>query len=149
MTEEQKNEYHNMVDQNIKTYGYHMTFVFDDKSPSFCYSTGIYRNFKIPELFISSLPQNLSFSLIKEYVDTFKDGDTIPLKSKIDYLTDRFPIYLIEVSNSRLFDYVLSSKRFYKGDEFKYLQLIYPDTKGYFPNQESYNYDQEIMGDFL
>lgn len=37
MTEVQKKAYHNKVDENIKTHGYHMTFVFDHDSPIFCY----------------------------------------------------------------------------------------------------------------
>ena len=55
MTEKEIKDYHNNVDENIKTFGYHMTFVFDDKSLSYCYSTVIYKSFNIPEIFISSL----------------------------------------------------------------------------------------------
>ncbi|MEO6454269.1 MAG: hypothetical protein ABIN97_09365 [Ginsengibacter sp.] len=35
MTEEEINEYHKTVDENIRKYGYHMTFVFDKETPSF------------------------------------------------------------------------------------------------------------------
>jgi hypothetical protein len=149
MTEEQIKQYHKKVDENISAYGYHSTSVFSDKSPSFCYSTGIYKSFSIPELFISSLPQNLSSTLIQNYVDKFKQTGKVPLNVRVDDLTDRFPIYLIEVPEIKLTDYVLSTIRFYNGDPYKYVQLIYPDTAGHFPNDPDYDYDQVIMGQFV
>jgi hypothetical protein len=149
MSEEQIKRYHEMVDENIRTYGYHSTFVLTDKSPSFGYSTGIYESFGIPEIFISSLPQNLSSTLIQNYADKFKHAAEVPLNIRLNDLVDRFPIYLIEVPEIKLTDYVLSSIRFYNGDPYKYVQLIYPDTAGHFPNDPEYDYDQEIMGKFV
>jgi hypothetical protein len=148
MTNEQIKNYHDKVVDNIKKYGYHSTFVFADKTPSFCYSTGIYKSFGLPEIFISSLPQNLSHGLIENYVNKFKNTDSVPLDTRIDDLTDRFPIYLIEVQTDKLTDFVLSSIRFYKDEDYKYVQLIYPDTEGHFPNDKGYDYDQIIMGQF-
>jgi hypothetical protein len=149
MTEKQIKQYHENVDENIRKYGYHSTFVFSDKSPSFCYSTGIFKSFGIPEIFISSLPQNLSNTLIQCYVDKFKDTPTVPLNKRLEDLTDRFSVYLIEVPVENLIDYVLSSVRFYDSNPYKYVQLIYPDTTGLFPNDAGYGYDQMIMGQFV
>ena len=148
MTDEQIKKYHDKVDDNIRKHGYHVTFVFADKTPSFCYSTGIYKTFGIPEIFISSLPQNLSHGLIENYVNKFKDTNQIPVDKRIDDLTDRFPVYLIEIATDKLADYALSSIRFYKDNDYRYLQLIYPDTKGLFPDDQGYDYDQIIMGQF-
>src|SRR5688500_9202340 len=147
MTEEEKKEYHKKVDDCITEFGYYSTFVFDKTKPAFCYSTGIFKSFNIPEIFISSLPQNLSFEIIGKYINLFRGTSDIPLNTKIDNLTDRFPIILIHTPISKLTEYVLTSSRFYKNDTFDYLQLVYPDTKGHFPNDEGYNYDQEIMGE--
>jgi hypothetical protein len=107
MTDEQIKQYHDKVNQNIRKHGYHSTFVFANKTPSFCYSTGIYKNFGIPEIFISSLPQNLSHGLIENYVNKFKQSESIPMDRRIDDLTDRFPVYLIDVSIDKLADYIL------------------------------------------
>jgi hypothetical protein len=148
MTDAQIKNYHDKVDENIRKHGYHSTFVFADSSPSFCYSTGIYKTFGIPEIFISSLPQNLSHGLIESYVNKFKNVDSIPVDKRIDDLTDRFPIYLIDVATDKLTAYVLSSFRFYHDKDFKHVQLVYPDTQGRFPNDKGYDYDQIIMGQF-
>jgi hypothetical protein len=146
MEDKRKEDYREKVYENIKKYGYHITFVFDDKLPSFCYSTGVYKSFWIPEIFISALPQNLSFELVKNYVEKFKNSKAIPLNEKIDEISDRFPVYLIEVPIENLKEYAISSIRVYGNERYEYVQLIYPDTKGRFPNESGYNYDQEIMG---
>ncbi len=148
LNEDQINEYHRKVEDNIRKHGYHSTFVFSDNGPSFCYSTGLYESFGIPELFISSLPQNLSHSLIEAYANEFKTGNPITLGARLEDLTDRFPVYLIEVANDKLKEYALSSVRFYGVRNYKYVQLIYPDTNGRFPGEEGYNYDQVVFGEF-
>lgn len=146
MTDEEKRNYHEKVDDNIRKHGFHMTFVFADNTPSFCYSTGIYKSFGIPEIFISSLPQNLSYGLIENYVNKFKESKTVLINQKIEDLSDRFSVYLIDVPIDNLKDYVLSTIRFYGNKDYKYLQLVYPDTKGHFPNEIGYDYDQMIFG---
>ena len=147
MTETEKKEYHKKVDDCITEFGYYSTFVFDKTKPSFCYSTGAFKSFNIPEIFISSLPQNLSFEIISNYVKLFKGTTDIPLNTKFDNLINRFPIILIDAPISKLTEYVLTSFRFYKNDTFKYLQLVFPDIEGHFPNDKGYNYDQEIIGE--
>ncbi len=148
MTDDQIKQYHEQVENNITKFGYHTTYVFADKTPSFCYSTGIYHSFGIPEVFISSLPQNLSHELIENYLNKFRNEDTVSLDKKIEDLTHRFPVYLIQAPTDKLSEYVLSSIRFYKDRDYKYVQLIYPDTKYRFPNDIGYNYDQIIIGQF-
>lgn len=148
MTEDQVNQYHEKVDANIQTFGYHVTFVFAKEHPSFCYSTGIFKTFGIPEIFISALPQNLSHSLVEAYVNKFRDSLFVQVNTKIDDLTDRFSVYLIDAPVEELTEYVLSSIRFYQGKPYKYVQLIYPDTAGNFPGEPGYDYDQAIIGEF-
>jgi hypothetical protein len=148
MTEEQVKQHNAKTEETLRKYGYFSTFVFADNIPSFCYSTGIYKNFGIPEIFISALPKNLSHELIEKYVNKFKNLNHMPLNKRIEDLTNRFPVYFIEVPNETLLDYTLASINFYKGQNFKFLQLIYPDTKGFFPNDNGYDYDQIIMGKF-
>jgi hypothetical protein len=84
--------------------------------------------------------------LIENYVEKFK-FKKVPINLKIDDLIDRFSVYFIEVKNELLTEYTLSSFKFYENSEFKYLQLIFPDLNGHFPNELEYDYDQEILGE--
>ncbi|MBB4803948.1 hypothetical protein HNP37_004028 [Flavobacterium nitrogenifigens] len=148
MQEDKKALYFKNVYDNISSKGYHVTAVLEEKNVTpFAYSTGIFENFNIPELFISGLGPNLSGQIIENYVEKYK-SDKIQLNKKIDDLIDTFPIYLIKVKNDDLLEYVLTSVKFYKNKKFEYLQLIFPDLNGKFPNDLSYNYDQNIIGEF-
>ena len=147
ISKEQKKKYFKKVYDNIEKFGFHKTYVVEEKDfTPFGYSTGIYKNFGIPELFISGLPNGLTNTLINNYVERFK-FKPIPLKEKIDDLIDRFPVYFIELENDKLTEYTLSSFKFYENSEFKCLQLIFPDLNGFFPDESEYDYDQKILGE--
>jgi len=146
MNKEQKEKYFKIVNNNIEEFGFHTTFVMEENGfTPFGYSTGIYKTFGIPELFISGLPNGLTTELIKNYVQRFK-FKKVPVKQKRDDLIDRFSVYFIEVKNELLTEYTLSSFKFYENSDFKYLQLIFPDLNGHFPNDSEYDYDQKILG---
>lgn len=146
--EDKKQIYFKHVYDNIENIGYHTTAIIEEKNfTPFAYSTGIFENFKIPELFISGLGPNLSGQIIKNYVEKYKFTE-IPLNKKIDNLIDTFPIYFIEINNEDLSEYVLTSIKFYENRNYEYLQLVFPDLNGHFPNESDYNYDQKIIGEF-
>ncbi|MFD2943006.1 DUF4262 domain-containing protein [Flavobacterium notoginsengisoli] len=148
-TEKKKELYFEKVYDNIRNKGYHITAVLeeDDVTP-FAYSTGIFENFKIPELFISGLGPNLSGEIIRNYAEKYKFSE-ISLNEKIDDLIENFPVCFIKVKIENLSEYVLTSIKFYENREYTYLQLIFPDLKGRFPNESGYDYDQTIVGEFL
>ncbi|MNK39519.1 hypothetical protein D3C87_581300 [compost metagenome] len=147
MNEKSIREYFEMVDNNIEKNGFHVTYVLEEKDqPPFGYSTGLFKNFGIPEAFLSGLPNGLTNTLINNYAQTFKNQE-IPLNRKLDTLTDRFPVYFIAVNNDDLSEKMLSSFRFYENEDFKSVQIIFPDLTGKFPEELGYDYDQEIFGD--
>ncbi len=144
--EEKKRLFLKRIDDDIEKYGYHVTYVMEEKGfTPFGYSTGLYKNFGIPEVFISGLPNGLTNTLITNYAETFKDK-TILFNEKMDNLIDRFLVYLIPVESSLLEEKALASLRFYDGNNFNSVQIIYPDLNGFFPGNEGYDYDMEIFG---
>jgi hypothetical protein len=145
MSDKKIEKYFKMVYDNIEKYGFHNTYVMAEiGNTPFGYSTGIYKNFGIPELFISGLTNGLTNTLINNYAERYK-YKSVPLNKKIDDLIDRFPVYFIEVKNELLTEYTLTAYKFYANSEFKYLQLIFPDLNGFFPNETGYDYDQTIL----
>ncbi|KQS93079.1 DUF4262 domain-containing protein [Chryseobacterium sp. Leaf394] len=145
MRDNKKEKYFKMVYDNIENYGFHNTYVMEEIGfTPFGYSTGISKNFRIPELFISGLPNGLTNTLINNYAERYKFKE-VPLNQKIDDLIDRFPVYFVEIKNELLHEYALTSFKFYENSEFKYLQLIFPDLNGFFPGEPEYDYDQMIL----
>ena len=146
LKDEKKRQYLEMIDNNIKKNGFHVTYVLEEKDfTPFGYSTGLYKNFGIPEVFVSGLPNGLTNTLITNYAEIFKEKK-IPLYEKLDSIIDRFMVYLIPVDSSSLEEKVLASYRLYNGASFESIQIIYPDLNGYFPEEKKYNYDMEIFG---
>ena len=146
MNEKKRRLYFEIVDKNIQQNGFHVTYVMESKNFSpFGYSTGLYRNFRIPEAFVSGLPNGLTNTLITNYAQIFKDKN-VPLNEKLNNLIDRFPIYIISVKSRDLVEQFLSSFRFYEASHFDCVQIIFPDLEGRFPGENGYAYDQEIFG---
>ncbi|WP_343535001.1 DUF4262 domain-containing protein [Pedobacter sp.] len=149
MNEEKRRAYFEMVENNIKEYGFHITYVLEEKDCTpFGYSTGLYKNFGIPEAFVSGLPNGLTNTLINNYAQIFKNKK-VPLNEKLSDLIDRFPTYIIAVKNDVLSKKILTSFRFYEDKEFESVQIIFPDLAGKFPEESGYDYDQEIFGSLL
>lgn len=145
--EQKKRLFLKRIDYDIEKYGYHITYVMEEKDfTPFGYSTGLYKNFEIPEVFVSGLPNGLTNTLITNYAEIFKDK-SIPFNEKLDNLIDRFFVYLIPVESSLLKEKVLASLRLYDGINFDSVQVIYPDLNGFFPGEEGYDYDMEIIGE--
>ena len=145
--EEKKRLFLKRIDDDIEKYGYHVTYVMEEKYfTPFGYSTGLYKNFGIPEVFVSGLPNGLTNTLITNYAEIFKDK-SIPFNEKLDNLIDRFLVYLIPVETSLIEEKVLASLRLYDGIGFDSVQVIYPDLNGLFPGEEGYDYDMEIFGE--
>ena len=132
--EEKKRLFLKRIDDDIEKYGYHVTYVMEEKDfTPFGYSTGLYKNFGIPEVFVSGLPNGLTNTLITNYAEIFKDK-SIPFNKKLDNLIDRFLVYLIPVETSLIEEKVLASLRLYDGIGFDSVQVIYPDLNGLFPS---------------
>ncbi|WP_431294594.1 DUF4262 domain-containing protein [Pedobacter sp. P26] len=145
MREEQKRLYFETVDNNIEKHGYHVTYVLEEHDfTPFGYSSGLYKNFGIPEAFISGLPNGLTNTLITNYAEAFRNHK-VPLNQKLDNLIDRFPVYIIPVKNEALNEKILNTLRFYENDYFESVQIIFPDLKGKFYGENGYDYDQEIF----
>ena len=149
MDDKKKQEYLAMIDDNIAKHGFHVTYVMEQKDfTPFGYSTGLFKSFGIPEVFISGLPNGLTNTLICNYAEKLKD-EKIPILEFIDELIDRFPVYLTRVAPSDLKEEILASFRLYENDEFECLQIIFPDLNGKFPHETGYDYDQKIFGELM
>lgn len=147
MDEIKKQKYFKHIEENIAKNGYNVTSVLESKNfMPFSYSTAIFDNFKIPEVFISGLGPKLPGELIENYIQKYKFSD-IPLNQIIYDLTDRFPVIFIKVKNENLTDYILTSFRHYGERNFEYIQLVFPDFNGKFPFEDDYDYDQKILGE--
>lgn len=149
MSKKKKQEYLAKIDDNIAKNGFHVTYVMEDINfTPFGYSTGLFKSFGIPEVFISGLPNGLSNTLICNYAEKYKHK-TVPILELIDELIDRFPVYITKVSPTDLKDEILATFRLYENEDFECVQIIYPDLTGKFSHETGYDYDQKIFGETM
>jgi len=119
---------------DIEKYGCHIIHVMEEgEYPRFTYSIGIEKNTGQPELLVTGLKRELALWIINEYNSRVKSGEVFePNKFYSDFL-DNFDVTFKEVEKTHYREYFGWDIWFYKGEDFKVLQLIYPSTSGVWP----------------
>jgi len=123
----------------IDKFGWHVMSVAprvdtSDKQEWFSYSTGLYREFRHPEIIMCGLSSQTGSAIINEIGGGIKSGKHYLLDC--DY-TDIFAYDLKcrfrLMHPSQYGQYVCFSQWFYEGDEFPVWQCFWPDQAGRYP----------------
>ena len=126
------------VANHVRKYGCHVVSVFDpeDKLPTFSYSIGIQATMGVPEAIVIGLSPDLGHFLIYEYNDQVRQG--VKFERGVPYadFLEGFNIYVEPAQPKLLTEYTLGCSRFYKGEAYSVVQLIYPTTSGVWPWQD-------------
>ena len=135
MTEnEEEEEKEKTILNDINEYGCHVIHVFEEEEhPRFTYSVGIEQVSDQPELLVTGLPQELAHSIINDYSRRIKAGETFEPDSYYEGFLGGFDVTFKEVEKKHYTHYLGWAIWLYKGDDFKVLQLIYPNTSGVWP----------------
>lgn len=119
---------------NIEKNGCHILHITEDEdSPSFTYSIGIQKCTGKPDIIVTGLDRDMSHFLINEYNYRIKDGETFEVDKFYEEFLDGAKITFKEVEKKHYPNYFGWGHWFYKGDYFKVLHLIWPDTNGAWP----------------
>lgn len=125
--------------EDIEKFGWHVLKVSeDDQGPGFCFSVGLFKTFKHPEIFIIGLKADLAHVLINNIGEEIRRG--MNYKSGVFYpeIIDGFDCLMIEISQKYYNEYLGYANWYYKDKEFPVLQCIYPTVKGAFPWQKEW-----------
>lgn len=129
-------------------------------SPPFFYSMG-FAQFNLPDvILIGALPQKAAMITINTLLHQWREGG-LKLGVNDDLLQNLDMLLLpIETSNKELYnDYVIQAIEFYERypefnkteDKPVFVQMIWPDNKGQFPNQDGYDqvrFCQPVLAEF-
>jgi hypothetical protein len=140
------------VADDVAKYGCHVISVFDpdEKLPTFSYSVGIQATSGEPEAIVIGVSPNLGHSMINEYNDQIRKGVRFQRAVQYSGFLEGFSIY-VEPANARLVsEYTFGCARYYKGDAYSVVQLIYPTTSGVWPWQKAasewFRSNQPLLG---
>lgn len=133
--EERRLENDKRVARDVEKYGCHVISVFDpdEQFPTFSYSVGIQRTCGAPEAIIIGVRPSLGHSVINEYNDQVRRGVRFKRGKQYSGFLEGFNIYVEPAEPKLLAEYTLGCDRFYKGEPYSVVQLIYPTTTGVWP----------------
>lgn len=118
----------------IRKHGWANTTVpSDDEGPGFCFTTGFWLAFNFPEIITFSLPSEVAHDTFWYMHGELKAGRTFKVGEPTDAIFETTKAVLVEVSESQFPEYLGMNRWFYGGDNFKSLQLVWPDRGGRFP----------------
>lgn len=120
--------------KDIEDYGCHILHVMqEDDYPAFTYSIGIERSSGQPEIIITGLKQEIAHWIANEYNNRVKAGEAFKPDQYYSDFLEGFEVTFKEVEKKHYSEYFGWGNWLYNGNDFKVLQLIYPNTSGVWP----------------
>jgi hypothetical protein len=131
MTEDEQNA---KALNDVDTYGCHVLKVGGDETgPQFAYSIGIEATSRQPDLIVVGLDLDLGHWIINEYNRRVREGETFGPNVSYEGFLDGFPVLFSPMLKKHYAEHLGWGLWFYRGDNFRVLQLVYPDTSGRWP----------------
>lgn len=117
----------------IREHGWAHTYVFGDaEHSSFDYSTGWWLSINHPEIIVFGMSIDLSERILWGIYREVLSGGPLTEGVRTDRAFENLPAYAFEVSSRFYPDYLGWSRWFYGGDDFRCLQIVWPDRNGLF-----------------
>lgn len=141
-------ESHNLeAEENIKRivkeHGWFVAkFPATDYLPSFCYTIGLWKTYKHPELISFGLTLGTLSSVLNIGGNLVKNGHQIMSNRKSDAFFENGKAFLLEVDPRNIKDY-FGYGLWYNEGSFPAVQIVWPDRIGNFPWED--NYDEEFQ----
>ena len=125
---------HDKALADIDEYGCHILHVLEDETgPRFSYSIGVEKTSQQPELIVTGLNRELAHSVINEYNDRIRNGESIEPDKMYSGFIGNFDVLFRPVLKKHYEEYFGWGRWLYEGDEFRVYQLIWPSTNGVWP----------------
>lgn len=140
------------VKNHVRKYGCHVVTVFDpeEKLPTFSYSVGIQSTTGVPEAIVIGLSAEMGHYMINEYNRQVRSGVRFTRGVPYSEFLEGFNIYVEPAKPHLLAEYTLGCSRYYKGEPYSVVQLIYPTTSGVWPWQsqatKAFKANQPMLG---
>jgi len=119
---------------DVEEHGCHVIHVMEEGDlPPFAYSVGIEKTSQAAELVVIGLKQPLAHFIINDYNRRVREGERFEAGQEVSGLLEGFDCQLRSVDRSRYREYFGWNLWFYKGPDFRVLQLVYPTVEGVWP----------------
>jgi hypothetical protein len=120
--------------RNIREFGWFRTGILAEGArPGFAYTTGFWSSLGSPEILVFALAANVTHTLLWNLYRELKDGRLLTVGQPLGDVFGSHSAYLFPVSKDYYPDHLSRNLWFYGGNDFPYLQLVWPDRQGVFP----------------
>lgn len=124
--------------------GWGVPMIFGSETePGYAYTVGLESNYNHPELMIYGLPPELMHWAINELGQKVKDGHRFEDGELIKEMFNMPAI--IKSCNKSANDNLRLAHVIYGGQEFRVMQIYWPDTEGKFPWEDGFQKELAIM----
>lgn len=127
------------VASDIRNFGCHVVCVLPggESEPPFAYSIGIQETAAAAEAIVVGVRPELGHYMISHYYRQVRAGVAYKRGVRYTGFLDGFSIYVEPVNAARVQELMLGCHRYYDGEPFSTVQLVYPSTAGVWPWQAS------------
>ncbi len=135
--------------EQIEAHGYRVCLVTDaeeddespegdeEREPDFAYTIGLTRSFGQPEVIVFGLPLGVMRSMLQALGEATRSGLPLTAGSVRGDVLEGYDVRLAPVDPSCFGEYLGQAVRYYAGEPFDALQLLWPDRDGSFPDEPS------------
>ena len=129
----------NFVD-GIRTHGWMQTQALDeDDKPGFCFTTGFQASIGHPEIICFKIDREVANEIFWLLYRCARNGKPVPRSVRTAGVLRRDDAYVFPVAKRHFAAYLGWSRWFYRGDDFKCLQIVWPDEAGVFPWEDGFD----------
>jgi Domain of unknown function (DUF4262) len=128
------NEQDRKILEDIEQFGCSvMHIAAEDELPPFAFSVGITRSANAPEVIVVGLKQPMAHFVVNEYNRRVRSGELLISGHRYAGFIEGFDVLATDVDASNYDEYLGYNLWLYQGQNFKVLQLVYPNTSGIWP----------------
>jgi hypothetical protein len=126
--------------ENIERFGCSVMHIAAEEGlPPFAFSVGITKTSSAPEVIVVGLKQPMAHFVVNEYNRRIRAGEPVAAGQKYSGFIEGFDVLAERVHTSNYHEYLGYNLWLYQGPDFEVLQLVYPNTSGVWPWEDSAN----------
>jgi hypothetical protein len=125
------------VESDVRTFGWHVVLVGSSNDrPGFAYTIGLFHRHHHPEVVVLGLPDGTAHEVLNVVGGAVSRGARFEAGVQTGEILQGLAVAFVELPTAAYPSYLGYARRFYGGDEFTALQLVWPDAAGRFPWDE-------------
>jgi len=127
------------ISKSIAEYGWFCQGVQGDgKDPDWCYTIGLTRSYRHPELCIFGLKTESRLQILANIVGVIKEGKTFKAGDEVIDIVKKYSLAFRDVPLATYEKYFGVGVRFNNWQSFEMLQVFWPDHAGLFPWEDGF-----------